>query len=197
MTQLGFPGDAFVVGYIGTLFTYESLELLIEAVSTLSSELPKLRLLFVGEGDAYTNLQNKVRKQRLENLVRFTGWIPHDDIGAYYGLVDLFVLPRRKNRLTDLVTPLKPLEIMARAKPVLASNCGGHSELIQDGVNGYLFDSSDPNALSNRIRELFRCKEKISTLGWAARQWVSEHRTWQTTVKPTLDLYARLSGLSV
>src|SRR5206468_1516209 len=110
------------------------------------------------------------------------------------GLVDLFVLPRRRNRLTDLVTPLKALEIMARAKPLLASNCGGHSELVEEGVNGYLFDVSRPGALGERIQDLALRSDCIREIGRRARDWVGRHRTWEMMVRPTIDLYSRLAG---
>jgi glycosyltransferase involved in cell wall biosynthesis len=72
----------------------------------------------------------------------------------YYRLVDLFVFPRRRVRLTDLVTPLKPLEAMAQSKPVTASDVGGHRELLQHGETGYLFPPDDALALAECLRTL-------------------------------------------
>lgn len=196
MRAVGLPADAFVLGYIGTLFTYESLDLLLEAVSRIRQRAPDVHVMIVGEGDATDQLRSLSTSLGLDDRVRFVGRVPHDEVGRYYDLVDLFVLPRRRSRLTDLVTPLKPLEIMARGKPVLASNCGGHLELIEEGVNGYLFDAGTAETLANRIEELRREPEAMTQRALSARTWVTVNRSWEAMVSPTLDLYARLVGVS-
>lgn len=190
--QLGFPDDAFILGYIGTLFGYESLEVAVEAVAKLRDRHPQLRLLIVGSGNARDDLVRQAKESGLENRVRFVDRVPHDEIGQYYGLVDLFVLPRKSNRLTDLVTPLKPLEIMARAKPVLASDCGGHRELITHGENGFLYDASSVEKMAEGIAALLARKAELPAFGARAREWVSQHRTWDSVVRPTLPLYQTL-----
>src|SRR5262249_47358012 len=122
------------------------------------------------------------------------GRVPHEEVGAYYGAIDLFVLPRRPTRLTDAVTPLKPLEIMARAKPLVASDCGGHRELVVEGTNGFLFPASSEGALADTIARLAAQPEALRELGTAARRWVAAHRSWRTAVAPTVELYTRLAG---
>jgi glycosyltransferase involved in cell wall biosynthesis len=192
LARLGFPPDAFVLGYIGTLFTYESLDLLIGAVAGLRAQLPQLRVVLVGDGDAGNALRTLVAQRRLESVVTFTGRVPHEAVGEYYSLIDLFVLPRRRNRLSDLVTPLKPLEIMARAKPLLASDCGGHVELVADGMNGFTFRADDEAALAERIRALSQRRDVLATIGQSAHRWVLRHRSWRAMVQPTVDLYSQL-----
>src|SRR6185436_13976399 len=187
MQKLGFPSDAFVLGYIGTLFAYESLDVAIDALAQLRSRHPQLRLLIVGGGVAREQLVAQAAQLGLTNEVRFVDRVPHDEIGRYYGLVDLFLLPRRPNRLTDLVTPLKPLEIMARAKPVLASDCGGHRELISSGENGFLYDRSD-DGLITAIRDLGARRAELPTIGARARVWVTRERSWRKMVAPTVSL---------
>jgi glycogen(starch) synthase len=193
MQQLRLPGDVFVLGYIGTLFSYESLDLLLEAVSLLKTRMPDLYLIFVGDGEAMGRLKSMSEKIGVEDRVRFVGSVPHDEVAKYYELVDLFVLPRRRTRLTDLVTPLKPLEIMARAKPVLASDCGGHRELVVEGVNGYLFDPSCPDTLAARIEELSGQPEALVEIGRKARAWVQANRSWDAMLRPTVALYSHLT----
>jgi PEP-CTERM/exosortase A-associated glycosyltransferase len=197
LARLGLPPDAFVIGYIGTLFTYESLDLLVAAMARLAAQMPALRVVLVGDGDAAPALRAAVAAHGLERIITFTGRVPHESVGEYYGLVDLFVLPRRSNRLSNLVTPLKPLEIMARGKAVLASDCGGHAELIRDGANGYLFPAGDVEALSRRIHELAQRSTELVSLGGAAREWVTRHRSWELMVAPTVGLYERLVGRAV
>ena len=77
--------------------------------------------------------------------------MPHDEVERYYSLVDVLAYPRKKMRLTDLVTPLKPLEAMAQGRLVAASDVGGHRELIRDGDTGTLFAPDEP-AGDRRVR---------------------------------------------
>ena len=82
--------------------------------------------------------------------------MPHHEVDRYYGLIDILAYPRKAMRLTELVTPLKPLEAMAQRKLVVASNVGGHRELIEDGVTGTLFPAGDPKALTDALDTLVR-----------------------------------------
>ncbi len=90
----------------------------------------------------------------MEDKVIFVGRVPHDQVQRYYDLIDVLVYPRLRMRLTDLVTPLKPLEAMAQGRLVVASDVGGHQELIQDNKTGILFKADDADALSSKVLEL-------------------------------------------
>ena len=100
---------------------------------------PDVRVLLVGGGPREDHLRKRVGELGLNEVVIFTRRVLHDTVQAYYNLADLFVYPRLPMRLTDLVTPLKPLEAMAQGRLALASDVGGHRELINPGVNGELF----------------------------------------------------------
>ena len=76
-----------------------------------------------------------VKDNSLGDRVTFVGRVHHSEVSRYYRLIDVLVFPRKKMRLTDLVTPLKPLEAMAQSLPVLASDVGGHRELITNRRN--------------------------------------------------------------
>ncbi len=182
-----------VAGYIGTLVDYEGVETLIEAAARLAPAHPGLRLVIVGDGPARPELERRARSRRLDSVVRFTGRVPHERVSDYYREIDLLVLPRRRTRLTDLVTPLKPLEIMAHARPLIASDCGGHRELIVDGVNGLLFPAGDAAALAHRMDALLADPVQRRRLGDSARAWVSRHRSWESQCRPVVELYQRLA----
>jgi PEP-CTERM/exosortase A-associated glycosyltransferase len=193
LAELGWPPGAFVVGYIGSLLAYESLDVLIGAVAALAPRAPALRLLIVGDGPARDDLMARARELSLADRVQFAGRVRHEEVARYYGAVDLFVLPRVPTRLTNLVTPLKPLEIMARAKPLLASDCGGHRELVVPGENGLLYDAAGEDALARSIRDCAGRREQLESLGRRARAWVARRRSWRDVVGPSLSTYARLA----
>ena len=145
--------DAEVVGFIGTFYDYEGLDDLIAAMPALVAQRPRAQLLLVGGGpmEAALRAQAGGLAGRRRGSI-FVGRVPHDEVERYYSLIDILAYPRKAMRLTDLVTPLKPLEAMAQRKLVAASDVGGHRELIRDGVTGTLFPAGDPPAIARRSR---------------------------------------------
>ena len=141
--ELGLDGCA-VAGFIGSFYRYEGLHLLVEAMRELRAGGANIKLLLVGGGLEADALRKQVDDADLNEQVVFAGRVPHAEVGRYYDLVDVLVYPRVSMRLTELVTPLKPLEAMARGHLVMASDVGGHRELIEDGVTGHLFVPDDP-----------------------------------------------------
>jgi len=185
---------SFVLGYIGTLAAYEGLDLLIDAAAVLAPRHPRLRVLLVGDGPARAALESRAHRLSLGEVIRFAGRVSEEAAGRYYRGINLFVLPRRASSITDRVTPLKPLEIMAHGSPLLAGDCGGHRELILDGVNGALFPAGDPAVLAGRIEGMMADPEGLAALGRRAREWVARHRTWESQCRPVVDLYERLAA---
>ena len=122
--QLGLQNKT-VLGFIGSFYAYEGLPLLLEAFPKILEKQPETRLLLVGGGPQEALIKKKTNELGLEQQVIFTGRIPHDQVQDYYNQVDIFVYPRLSMRLTDLVTPLKPLEAMAQGRLVVASDVGG------------------------------------------------------------------------
>jgi glycosyltransferase involved in cell wall biosynthesis len=109
----------------------------------------------------------------------------------------LLAYPRKKMRLTDLVTPLKPLEAMAQRKLVVASDVGGHRELIEDGVTGTLFPAGNPAALARALDRLFANRLDWDARRTVARDYVERDRNWSSNISRYLPTYQRLTGKAV
>ena len=181
-----------VLGFLGSFYAYEGLDLAIAAMPAVLDQHPDVRLLLVGGGPQEQNLKQQVILLGLEDKVIFTGRVPHGDVGKYYSLVDLLVYPRKTMRLTELVTPLKPLEAMAQGKVCLASNVGGHKELINDGQNGFLFEAGNIEALSEKINTLLSSNDKWQDIISTGREFVETERNWLVSVEKYLPLYKGL-----
>ena len=97
-------------------------------------------------------------------------------------------------RLTELVTPLKPLEAMAQRKLVVASNVGGHRELIEDGVTGTLFPAGDPAALAEALDGLFANRQSWARRREVARRFVERDRNWSSNISSYMPAYQKLTG---
>jgi PEP-CTERM/exosortase A-associated glycosyltransferase len=185
--------DAQIMGYVGSFSRYEGLELLIEVLKVLVKEFSNLRLLLVGDGDLHTTLQRLASAVGMSDRVVFTGRVAHKEVLEFYRLCDFLVLPRRDTPETRLVTPLKPLEIMAVGKPLIASDIGGHRELIGDGANGLLFRSNDAADLASRCRLLIRDPQLGQSIGARARQWVTINRDWDTLINRYTEWYQQFA----
>jgi glycogen synthase len=193
--KLGLVGKD-VIGFIGSFYDYEGLDILLSAVPELKSLRPDLRVVLVGGGPQENALKAQVKKLGLEAIVQFTGRVPNAEVERYYSLMDILVFPRKKQRLTDLVTPLKPLEAMAEYKLVAASDIGGHRELIEDGVTGTLFAPDSASALAKSVADLFENRALWPQRRENARTFVEVERSWARTVENYAPVYARLTGKS-
>jgi PEP-CTERM/exosortase A-associated glycosyltransferase len=192
-SELGLVG-AEVVGFLGSFYDYEGLDDLIAAMPALVARRPATHLLLVGGGPREDALKAQAAASPVSNRIRFVGRVPHAQVERYYSLVDILCYPRKKMRLTDLVTPLKPLEAMAQRRLVAASDIGGHRELIEDGVTGTLFAPDDPAAIAASLAGLFADRG-----GWEARReagvaYVRAERDWAVNAKRYLPVYHLLTG---
>ncbi len=179
--QLGLIGKD-VIGYIGSFYDYEGLDDLITAMSYLQGAAKEAHLLLVGGGPMEGALKAQAKSSPAAERIHFIGRVPHEEVERYYSLIDILAYPRKNMRLTDLVTPLKPLEAMAQGKLVAASDVGGHKELIEDGVTGTLFPADEPFGIALAIDALFGNREKWPKMRRVARQFVQDERNWQKNI---------------
>ena len=181
-----------VVGFIGSFYHYEGLDLLVKAFSSLASKRSDILLLLVGGGDLENELREQIHSLGLEERVIMPGRIPHHQIPGVYALVDILAYPRYSMRLTELVTPLKPLEAMSMGKALVASDVGGHRELIRHNETGLLFSPGSPAELAQALETLLGDDDLRSRLGSQGHRWVREHRTWEKTTSIYKDIYGQL-----
>jgi PEP-CTERM/exosortase A-associated glycosyltransferase len=181
-----------VIGFIGSFYDYEGLDVLIAAMPALIAQVPAAKLLLVGGGPMEAALKAQAEVSPAASAIRFVGRVPHDEVERYYSLTDVLAYPRKASRLTELVTPLKPLEAMAQGKLVAASSVGGHRELIADGVTGTLFAPDDPQACADALAGLLADKRGWPALRKAARRHVAEHHDWARNIQRYLGVYQAL-----
>ncbi|MFZ1811086.1 MAG: TIGR04063 family PEP-CTERM/XrtA system glycosyltransferase [Candidatus Nitrotoga sp.] len=191
-TQLGLAG-AHILGFIGSFYAYEGLDLLLTALPRILVQTPDVRVLLVGGGPQEDALKQQSRQLGIADKVVFTGRVPHSEVNRYYDLMDVLVYPRHSMRLTELVTPLKPLEAMAQGRLFVASNVGGHKELIRDGETGVLFKAESPQDLANKVLDLLNTPERWPTIKAAGRRFVETERNWKVSVACYRDVYSRLT----
>jgi PEP-CTERM/exosortase A-associated glycosyltransferase len=190
--ELGLAMADDVVGFIGSFYDYEGLDDLIAAMPALVVRRPAAKLLLVGGGPMEQSLRAQAAASPVAGAIRFVGRVPHTDVERYYSLVDVLAYPRKKMRLTDLVTPLKPLEAMAQRRLVAASDVGGHRELIRDGDTGTLFAPDSPLAIADALAGLFADRNHWEARRTRARAFVERDRNWSSNISRYAPVYQRI-----
>ncbi len=189
--ELGIIGDE-VIGFIGSFYAYEGLADLIAAMPRLVCARPKMKLVLVGGGPCEDALRAQAAASDVADHIVFVGRVPHQQVERYYSVIDVLIYPRKRMRLTDLVTPLKPLEAMAQGRLVAASDVGGHRELIRDGDTGTLFAPDDPKAMARALSSLFADREAWPARRARARAFVEAERNWANNVARYVPVYQKL-----
>jgi PEP-CTERM/exosortase A-associated glycosyltransferase len=189
--QLGLM-DKDVIGFIGSFYDYEGIDDLIAAMPALVADRPDAHLLLVGGGPMEAVLKAQATSSSAAARIHFIGRVPHSEVERYYSLIDVLAYPRKKMRLTDLVTPLKPLEAMAQGKLVAASAVGGHRELIEDGVTGTLFAADDPAAIARALSGLLADRSGWDSRRAVARKFVETDRNWSSNISRYEPVYRNL-----
>lgn len=184
--------NAFVLGFIGSFFAWEGLSLLIEALPKVLAQRPDVRLLLVGGGVEAPALRAAVKRVGVEKQVIFAGQVPHAQVPALYAAIDLLVYPRLPMRLTDMVTPLKPLEAMASGKALVASDVGGHKEMVTHNRTGVLFRAGDAEDLARAILSVMNDPDLVRRLRENGPRYVAEERLWSRVVPNYQRVYRQL-----
>jgi PEP-CTERM/exosortase A-associated glycosyltransferase len=187
-------GNSRVLGFIGSFYAYEGLDLLLRALPAILGQIPDVKVLLVGGGPQDKSLRRLVCELGLKDRVVFTGRVPHAEVNKYYDLVDVLVYARHSMRLTELVTPLKPLEAMAQGRLMVASDVGGHKELIRDGQTGVLFHAGDTGDLASKVVALLKHEQGWAAMRRNARQFVETERNWAASVARYRQVYGPLPG---
>lgn len=187
IAKYGLAGH-MVIGFVGSFYFFEGLEYLVDAVKLLLQKRQDVKLLLAGEGEALDRLRERIPEDLKGHFI-FAGKVPHAEVRQYYSVMNVVVYPRVKSRLTELTTPLKPLEAMAMEKVVIGSRVGGIRELVKDGETGFLVEAENPEAIVECLSMLADNREKQREMGKRARAFVERDRDWHGIVKRYINVY--------
>jgi PEP-CTERM/exosortase A-associated glycosyltransferase len=182
-------GSELVLGFIGSLYRWEGVAWLVRAVAELRRRGTPCKLLIVGDGEEMPAVCEAVRESNAAEFIQILGRVPHNEIERYYSIVDVLVYPRHSIRLTELVTPLKPLEAMALGKAVLGSDVGGIRELVQSEKTGILFRADNIDDFCEQARRLLLQPALQRKLGEDAREFVLREKDWNVLARRYVDVY--------
>lgn len=178
-----------LIGYVGTFQPYEGLQTLIAAIGDIAREIPDAHVVITGAGGQEMELKAFARERGVESKVTFTGRVPHDEVFNIYAMASLLVYPRIRTRTTELTTPLKPLEAMAMARPVMVSDVAAMGELVRYGETGFVFKAGDSADLTKRCVEALKDPARLEQVGKNARAWILKERQWPTLLSRYETIY--------
>lgn len=184
--------DVFTVGYLGSFQDYEGLHDLVDAAKLLYAQDIPVRFLLVGDGLQLNPVKSYIHAKGLDEIFELTGRIPHDEVIGQYQRMDLLVYPRRSTGATETITPLKPFEALALAKPIIVSDVHPLVEIAGDNERALIFENGNVHALADAVIQLQRNPEQRSQLGAVGREWVVKHRNWDAVVRTFTRAYDRM-----
>lgn len=180
--EFGFAEDHIVIGYVANFAPGKGHVELLRAVSQLREKWPQVRVLFAGRG-----MLDEVERGAAglsDGTVTFAGW--RSDIPAVLNALDIFVQPSLSEAFSQVI-----MEALGVGLPVIATNVGGASEVIEDGVNGVLVPPGDPDAIARAIERLVPNGDERQRLGRAGRESVVERFSAEKMADRHLELYER------
>ncbi|MEX2495698.1 MAG: TIGR04063 family PEP-CTERM/XrtA system glycosyltransferase [Woeseia sp.] len=180
-----------VLGFFGSYFAWEGLDNLVRALPLMRQRNDRIAVLLAGSGNEENALRALAYELGVGEHVHFAGRVDHDEMPDYYGLADIMVFPRRKIRIAEMVTPLKPLEAMHFGCLVLASDVGGHRELIEEGRTGILFEPDDPRALAEAVVAAVGDEERAAGIRRRAENYLEAERSWDRMAERYVEVYER------
>jgi glycosyltransferase involved in cell wall biosynthesis len=174
---------ARVVGFTGAFFPWHGVGFLLDALAEILRELPDAAALLVGDGPERSVLEERVRKEGLEDRVRFAGWVGHEALPEHVAAFDIAVMPDSN----EYGSPMKIFEYMAMGKPVVAPRLGPLADGILDGETGILFPRRDATALRAALAELLGDEGLRRRMGERARAHVIANHTWERNAARVLE----------
>jgi len=188
-SELGLSGKV-VIGFIGWFRKWHGLEWLLRAFhrSGLSAQAS---LLLVGDGPAMPELRQYVAENSLERSVVFTGALPHDAVPPYIALIDIAVQPAAN----EYCCPMKILEYMGLAKPVVAPRQENILELVREGVEAELFSPRDETELAQALARIVADPELRRTLGENALRAIYERGfLWTSNAGRVVEIVGQIQA---
>ena len=180
------------IGYAGSLLEYEGLDVLLQALHLLqtswdsTSQLPLLRLELAGDGDARGKLEALTQSLHLGHMVTFLGRVSPEEARIRLNSWSIICLPRKAYEVCTLIPPLKLVEAMALAKPVLVPDLPIFRE--ETGEHGLFFEAGTPHSLARLLHSLLVKSADLPKLGAKNRAYVLQHRQWSQFVPELMKL---------
>ncbi|KAA6457877.1 glycosyltransferase family 4 protein [Acidobacteria bacterium AB60] len=185
------PGSEFVLCYPGTLSWHQGLDIAIEAMALLRTEIPGLRLKLIGDGPERENLSRLIQQRGLGDRISLTGLIPMEQVAEMMESIDLGVVPKRADSFGNEAFSTKIMEFMAMNVPVLASRTRVDEYYFHDGIVQF-FESGNAQDLADKIRYLYYDSARRAELRTGSSKFIAQN-SWDIRQQEYFGLIDRLA----
>lgn len=190
--SIGVTLDRPVIGFAGSLVAYEGLDVLLRAVRAIRDREVPVQMVIAGSGAAGADLRQLTTELGLDDDVTFLGRVPAEDIPRLMSIMDVMPCPRLSTRVTELVSPLKPLEALSAGKAVVLSDVKPQADLVPEGSGrGFLIPAGDADALAETLERIIVNPDLARAAARAGRLWVLRERTWNALSSDICSAYER------
>jgi len=174
--------------YTGSLYPLKGVHHLIQAFSIVTKQQPNARLRIIGIGPQQNTLKQLAKALKLDTKTTFQNFIPHTQIAQHYQNCTIYCFPSLGEPFGKTI-----IEAMSCAKPVIATNQGGATEIIENNKTGILVPPANPKQLAQKILYLLQTPEKMKQLGENARKTAEKQYSWETIAEKYHKLYQSLA----
>jgi phosphatidylinositol alpha-1,6-mannosyltransferase len=189
-------GDRPVILTIGRLAPHKGHDVVIGALPLVLSQIPNVVYLIGGKGPTLESLKALAQERAVSDHVIFAGYVPDEELPAFYNAADLFVMPSRQMLEAGEWEGfgIVYLEANACGKPVIGGRSGGTEDAVVNGQSGYLVDPESPEAVAEKILGLLQNPVRAQRMGEFGRRWVKQHLSWEQAAEQNLSLTASVLG---
>lgn len=171
-----------VIGFVGSIFPYHGVDVLIRAFSKVEKEFPNTLLMIVGDGYVMPELKSLAQALGCDRKVIFTGNVPHPEVFNYISLFDIATMAKSN----WYGSPVKIFEYGALGKAMVVPDTVPVKDVVTDGVDGLIVQSSEA-AIAEALRKLLSSAEMRMRMGHNFRDKVLKQYTWETTARRSLE----------
>lgn len=180
--------EDFTIGFVGSLYAWAGLDLLLEAIAELKIAGYYFSVVVVGDGEMTSTWSQLAIDLGLEQQVKFIGRLPWQEVPQYIAGCDVGYSGQVQLQMGKMyLSPMKLYEYMSMGKPVVASAFEDAQRLITEGETGFLYPPGDQQALQQSLLAAYAARERLPAMGQQARQQIEREHSWSNRVQHLLD----------
>lgn len=187
--------NKYVCGFSGSFAQWHGVDILAQAVKHIIKLIPDSIVLFIGDGILRPKVEDIIERDDVKDFTIITGMIPYSQMPKYLSACDILLSPcvRNEDGTEFFNSPVKLFEYMGMEKPIVASDIGQQSEVIQNKVNGLLCEEGSAEDLANKVYQIYIDKDTAIKIGKEARKLVIDKYNWKANAQNVIDIYYKIS----